>query len=140
MSKVDKMYDAVQELICAFVVNQEAVEKAKTQKKSMLKAYQDRDKDLESAFKDCLDVINSVKEEKEETPSGLKEFLLDTARYYGSESSLHMQEIDHYERELENTCNKRDIKRIEDSIKNHRKSRDFYHSKMAKAMEFANSL
>ena len=38
MSKVDKMYDAVQELICAFVVNQEAVEKAKTQKKSMLKA------------------------------------------------------------------------------------------------------
>ncbi|MBQ4515757.1 MAG: hypothetical protein II978_03095 [Clostridia bacterium] len=140
MSKVDKMYDAVQELICAFVVNQEAVEKAKTQKKSMLKAYQDRDKDLESAFKDCLDVINSVKEEKEETPSGLKEFLLDTARYYSSESSLHMQEIDHYERELENACNKRDIKRIEDSIKTHRKGRDFYHSKMAKAMEFANSL
>ena len=63
MNKIKIMYDAVQELVCAFVVNQEAVEKARKNKKSMLKAYQERDKDLENAFRDCLEICESIYEE-----------------------------------------------------------------------------
>lgn len=54
------MYEAVQELVCAFVVNQEEVERARKSKKSMLKVYQNRDRDLESAFRDCLDTCEQI--------------------------------------------------------------------------------
>lgn len=144
MSKVNKMYDAVQELICAFVVNQEAVEKAKTQKKSMLKAYQDRDTDLENAFQDCLEICEEIKKSEESgSPSlkGLKEFLLDVAKYYGSEVSLHNAEIQILEekKELSDTgvLAKR---RYENCIAEHRKSIKFYSEKMGEAMTWANKL
>ncbi len=54
------MYDALQELVCAFVVNQDEVARAKRMKKSMLKVYQNRDADLESAFRDCLSTCDTI--------------------------------------------------------------------------------
>lgn len=51
---VQDMYGAVQELVCAFVINQQEIERARKNKKSMLKVYQERDNDLEKAFKNCL--------------------------------------------------------------------------------------
>jgi hypothetical protein len=63
MDKLNEMYEAVQELVCAFVVNQAAVDKAKRQKKSMLKVYQDRDIDLDLAFRECLATCQRILEE-----------------------------------------------------------------------------
>ena len=144
MEKVNKMYDAVQELVCAFVVNKEAVEKAKRQKKGMLKAYQERDTDLENAFQDCLEICKEIKNSEESgSPSlkGLKEFLLDVAKYYGSEVSLHDQEIHILEQKKElpdaGVVAKR---RFDNCIAEHRKSIKFYSGKMGEAMTWANKL
>ena len=57
---LNDIYEAVQELVCAFVVNQEEVERARKSKKSMLKVYQDRDRDLELAFRDFLDTCEQI--------------------------------------------------------------------------------
>ena len=57
---IQDMYNAVEELICAFVINQEEVARAKKNKKSMLKVYQGRDTDLEYAFEACLQECQEI--------------------------------------------------------------------------------
>lgn len=63
MDKVKEIYDAAQELVCAYVVNKVAVDKAKRQKKSMLKVYQARDIDLDFAFQEFFDTCERILEE-----------------------------------------------------------------------------
>ena len=64
MNKIEAMYEAIQEVVCAFALHQEAIEKAKNQKKSMLKAFQEMNVDLDNAFRVCFDTIEKIKNEE----------------------------------------------------------------------------
>ncbi len=54
------MYEAIQEVFCAYVLHQEAVEKARQSKKSMLKVHQENAIDMGLAFKDCLQICEEI--------------------------------------------------------------------------------
>ena len=99
MNKVEKMYEAIHEVVCAFVLHQEAIEKARESKKSVMKAYNEMNEDLARAFRICLDTIEEI---KDTDPKDIQSFLKKTADFYSYEYDLRKDYIEELEKEKEN--------------------------------------